>query len=98
MSSITGGKISFSRTVQPVQYESARAEAELSFVLEEGEDPVAVLREWGDKVKGVVLEIVGQSSTSRPASEDRGSRDEPSSPARSRFRRRNNPLDDDIPF
>lgn len=37
MAQITGGRVVFSRTVQPAQYESKRAEVELNFVLAEGE-------------------------------------------------------------
>lgn len=35
---ITSGRVAYSRTVQPAQFESERAEVELSFVVEEGRD------------------------------------------------------------
>lgn len=87
MATVTGGKVAFSRTVQPASYESARAEAELAFVCDEGEDPAAVMREWGAKVRAAALEML----------EMPGWRSEQSvSPARQRFRRRD--PDDEIPF
>lgn len=96
--SITGGRVAFSRTVQPAQCESARAEAEFSFVLEEGEDPVAVAREWGGRVREVVLEMVGHPASGAERSPPRAEASPPS--GRRAFRRRGSDYDDsdDIPF
>lgn len=86
MPEILGGRISYSRKVQPVRYESKGAEGELSFALTEGEDPAAALAEVGAVVRAGVLRLVGEA-------------DEPSegeSSRRRRFHRRSEP-DDEIP-
>ena len=57
---ITGGRVVFSRTVQPAQYESKRAEVELSFVLAEGEALGEALDEVSKICKAEVLQMVGQ--------------------------------------
>ena len=59
MAQITGGRILFSRTVQPIDYEQKRAEVELSFVLEEGEDMVEALTEAASIAKFQCLQMVG---------------------------------------
>lgn len=59
MAQVTSGRVAYSRTVQPAQYESKRAEAELAFVVEDGEDPAAVVREIGAMVRAECLALVG---------------------------------------
>ena len=49
---ITGGRVVYSRTVQPAQFESKRGEVDLSFVLAEGEK----LGDALDEVCGVCQE------------------------------------------
>lgn len=59
MAQVTSGRVVYSRTVQPAQYESKRAEVELSFVLEDGEDAPAVIREIGAAARVECLRLVG---------------------------------------
>lgn len=59
MSQITGGKVTYGRTVQPAQYESKRADIELTFTLAEGERLGDTLEAVGKIVKDKVLEMVG---------------------------------------
>ena len=56
---ITGGKISYSRTVQPAQYESKKAEVELAFVLDDGEELGDAQDDVEALVKNKALEMVG---------------------------------------
>lgn len=44
MAQVTSGRVAYSRTAQPAQYESKRAEVEFAFVVEDGEDPEAAAR------------------------------------------------------
>jgi hypothetical protein len=62
MAQITGGKITYARTIQPAQYESKRAEVELTFVLAEGEDLGNTLDDVARKVKTKALQMVGLKS------------------------------------
>lgn len=48
---ITGGKITYGRTIKTGDFESARADTELSFVVPEGDDAQA----WADRVSGMVV-------------------------------------------
>lgn len=64
MPQITGGRVVFSRTVQPAQYESKRAEVELTFVLAEGEDLNGTLNDVSLKAKNQVLDILGHQFVS----------------------------------
>jgi hypothetical protein len=57
MAQISGGKVSFKRTFQPEQYGSRGAEAELSFVLAEGEDLLKA-NEWFDRCGRLAQEKV----------------------------------------
>ena len=62
MPQITSGRVVYSRTVQPAQYESKRAEVELAFVVEDGEsaeDAVDAVDAVAKIVKRKALEIVG---------------------------------------
>lgn len=59
MAQITSGKVSYARTVQPVQFESKKAEVELSFILAEGEDLDNTLEDVGNKVRAECLRLVG---------------------------------------
>lgn len=56
---ITGGRVSFSRTVKPADYESKAATVELTFLVEEGEDHDPVLQAIGSIVQAKALELVG---------------------------------------
>jgi hypothetical protein len=62
MSQITGGRVVFSRTVQPAQYESKKSEVELTFVLAEGEKLADTLDQIGKLVQDKALEMVGLRS------------------------------------
>ncbi len=59
MVQITGGRVLYSRTVQPAQYETKRAEVEVAFVLAEGEDLGENLDEAASIVKKKALQMVG---------------------------------------
>ena len=59
MAQITQGRVVYSRTIQPQQYESIKAEAELTFVLDEGEDLGTVFDETAALVKAKALNMVG---------------------------------------
>jgi hypothetical protein len=56
---IISGRVVFSRTVQPAQYESKKAEVELNFVLSEGEEFDATLDIVADHAISTVLAMVG---------------------------------------
>ena len=61
MAQVTGGKVSFSRKFQPEQYGSRGAEAEISFIVAEGEDLLQA-NEWFDRAgrmaQAKVMELV----------------------------------------
>jgi hypothetical protein len=59
MPQITAGKISFARSVQPAQYETKKAEVELSFSLAEGEELGAWLDDVAAKAQAKALEMIG---------------------------------------
>lgn len=59
MAQITQGRVAYSRTVQPAQYESAKGEAELTFVLDEGGDLGTMFDDTAAMVKAKALELVG---------------------------------------
>lgn len=59
MSQIIGGKITFGRTVNPAQYESKKAEVEISFVVAEGEDFHQIAQEAAAFAEAKALEMVG---------------------------------------
>jgi hypothetical protein len=59
MPQITAGKVSFARSVQPAQYETKKAEVELSFSLAEGEELGAWLDDVAAKAQAKALEMVG---------------------------------------
>lgn len=56
---ITGGKVSFSRSVQPAQYESKKAEVEITFTLAEGEALGTTLDLAAATAQNKALEMVG---------------------------------------
>lgn len=56
---ITGGRVCFSRTVQPAPYESKKGDVELSFMLDDNESIDDALNEVKDICKEHVLELVG---------------------------------------
>lgn len=65
---IVSGKVIFGRTVQPAQYESKKAEVEISFVLAEGEPLGDSLDIAGLMAKVKVLELVGlKPGSNQPA-------------------------------
>ncbi len=55
---ITSGRVVYSRTVQPAQYESKRAEIELTFVLAEGEKLGDALDKTAELAKTKCLDLV----------------------------------------
>lgn len=59
MAQATSGRVVYSRTVQPAQYESKRAEVELAFVLEDGEDEGEAVRKIGSIARSECLALVG---------------------------------------
>lgn len=56
---ITGGKVIFARSVQPAQYETKKAEVEITFVLAEGENLGATLDTAASLAQNKALEMVG---------------------------------------
>jgi hypothetical protein len=62
---ITGGRVVYCRTVQPAQFESKRAEVELSFVLAENEALGAALEQAANLAKSQALTMVGQQEQDR---------------------------------
>lgn len=56
---ITGGRVAFSRTVQPQPYESRKADIELAFLLDDKENIDDALNEVKDICREHVLEMVG---------------------------------------
>jgi hypothetical protein len=79
---ITSGRVVYSRTVQPAQFESKRAEVELSFVLSEKEELGDALISVGKLAQRQALEMVGlnmpapprQSAYDAMKDDDRGDR------------------------
>lgn len=68
--SITGGKVTFGRTVQPAQYESKKAEVEIAFAVEDGasDDAVtALVDKAAHMARGKALELVGMTAEAKPA-------------------------------
>jgi hypothetical protein len=66
MPEITGGRVVFARTVQPAQFESKRVEAEMSFIVADGEDPAAALAEVGELVRRGALDLLGAGGDDAP--------------------------------
>ena len=65
---ITSGRVVYSRTVQPANYESERAEVELAFVVEDGTDVVragAIAGEVLEVARSQVLAAVGPGAKSK---------------------------------
>jgi hypothetical protein len=58
---INGGRVVFSRSVQPAQYESKKAEVELTFIIPEGNDPAdtSMLDQAMALAQAKALEAVG---------------------------------------
>ncbi len=59
MAQVTSGRVVYSRTVQPAQYESKRAEVELSFILDDNEDEAEAIRGVGRTARVECLRLVG---------------------------------------
>lgn len=72
MATVTSGRVSYSRKVQPAQYESEGAEVELAFVLDEGEDPATAIDEIGAIAKEGALRFVGVTDRERRRGRFRG--------------------------
>ena len=56
---INGGRVAYSRTVNPAPYESAKADVELSFLLEDGDSIDDCLIDCLDICKDHVHAVVG---------------------------------------
>lgn len=56
---ITGGRVVFARSVQPAQYETKKAEVEITFTLAEGEELGTTLDRAGEVAQAKALELVG---------------------------------------
>jgi len=56
---ITGGKVTFGRSVQPAQYETKKAEVEITFTLAEGEALGDTLNHAASVAQDKALEMVG---------------------------------------
>jgi hypothetical protein len=56
---ITGGKVTFGRSVQPAQYETKKAEVEISFTLAEGEALEGKLDYAAEMARSKALEMIG---------------------------------------
>lgn len=69
MAQFTGGKVSFSRTVQPAPYESKNASVEISFMLDPNDDMDKVLEQVGYLAEDRALAMVGlkRKATKEPA-------------------------------
>lgn len=70
MAQITGGKVNFARSVQPAQYETKKAEVELSFTFAENEPLGEFLDTVANLAQDKALEMVGlkKSAEAKPAS------------------------------
>ena len=66
MAQITSGRVVYSRTVQPAEYESRRVEVELAFVIEDNEDPDQAIREVAAIVRREALALVHQPDRVAP--------------------------------
>ena len=65
---VTSGRVVYSRTVQPAQYESKRAEVEFAFAVEDGEDPGQAAREAGELARREVHALLAAPEpAARPA-------------------------------
>jgi len=70
MQQITSGRVVYGRTVQPAQYESKKAEVELTFAVEEGADGAVVdafMRDTAKKAQTLCLEMVGLKPAVTPS-------------------------------
>lgn len=65
MPTITGGKVVFSRTVQPADYESKKAEIELTFTVGEDEDHLEAAASVMVDAQNIVLVAVGKRSSDK---------------------------------
>ena len=72
MAQITSGRVVFSKTIQDHQFEPKRAEIELSFTIEEGEDIGDAIRSAGKQARDGALTLVrADSASSKPAKGER---------------------------
>ena len=72
---ITSGRVIYSRTVQPAQHESERAEVELAFAVEDGHPAIEVAAAAMAEAKALILETVGPGARKVARSGGRFSRD-----------------------
>jgi len=70
MAMITGGSVTFGRTVQPAQYESKKAEVTITFTVtdeDKPEDAVAMLNGASEMARTKALELIGLKSVASQA-------------------------------
>lgn len=77
MSQVTSGRVVYSRTVQPAQYESKRAEVEFAFVVEDGEDPGQAARDAGELARREVLAMIAAPEPGARPAKARRTRSDP---------------------
>jgi hypothetical protein len=75
---ITGGKVTFGRSVQPAQYETKKAEVEITFTLAEGEALEGKLDYAAEVAQSKALEMVGLKTAKQAAAIVAAERDRPS--------------------
>lgn len=71
---ITGGSVTYGRTVQPAQYESKKAEVTITFAVEDGasDDAVeAIKTKAATMAQATALELVGMTAEAKPATAKR---------------------------
>ena len=64
---VTSGRVVYSRTIQPASFESERAEVELSFVVSDGENPVAAAEAAMAVARERALATVGRGQSDKQA-------------------------------
>ncbi len=64
---VTNGKVLFSRKVKPADYEGAECAVELSFLIEEGDDPAVVTNTVARMAQEQALERLGRKTQVAPA-------------------------------
>ena len=72
---ITGGKVTFGLTLCPKQYESKRADVEMSFSVAEGDDYSAIFDRASRAAVNRVRELVGLEKLPVPKAEQNSSSD-----------------------
>lgn len=75
--SITGGSVTYGRTVQPAQYESKKAEVTIHFAVEDGASDAAieeVKAKAATMAQQTALELVGMAAEAKPTTGKRTSK------------------------